>query len=133
MLPDLDAADEDASAGLSSRRRLADFQRFHKVLDREKGFIADLFFNYICLTEEIGEIGRVIKQTWRRQEDLLPQTGNRQEAMDRALDQAKVELQEELADALAFLLKIANDSGIDLEAAYLSKMDRNLSRSWPNK
>ena len=130
MLPAMDEA-ADETPGLSNRRRLADFQRFHRALDREKGFIADLFFNYICLTEEIGEIGRVIKQTWRRQEDLLPQTGNRQEAMDRALELAKAELQEELADALAFLLKIANDSGIDLEAAYLNKMDRNLSRTWP--
>ncbi len=51
--------------------------------------------------------------------------------MDRALEAAKADLQEELADALAFLLKIANDAGIDLEAAYLSKMDRNLARTWP--
>jgi deoxyadenosine/deoxycytidine kinase/NTP pyrophosphatase (non-canonical NTP hydrolase) len=122
----------EAQTTTLSRRRLADFQRFHRALDREKGFIADLFFNYICLTEEIGEIGRLIKQTWRRQESLLPETGNRQEAMDRALEDAKADLQEELADALAFLLKIANDAGIDLEAAYLNKMDRNLSRTWPS-
>jgi len=109
-----------------SRRRLADFQRFHRTLDREKGFIDDLFFNYICLTDEVGDIGRVIKQTWRRQEDLLPEAGNRHEAMDRAVESGKADLQEELADALAFLLKIANDAGIDLEAAYVTKMDRTL-------
>jgi deoxyguanosine kinase len=130
-LLEMDETVDDTPAALSNRRRLADFQRFHRALDREKGFIADLFFDYICLTEEIGEIGRVIKKTWRLQDALLPQTGNRQEAMDRALEAAKAELQEELADALAFLLKIANDSGIDLEAAYLTKMDRNLTRSWP--
>ncbi len=125
-------ASPEAQATTLSRRRLADFQRFHRVLDRDKGFIADLFFNYICLTEEVGEIGRLIKQTWRRQDELLPAAGNRQEAIDRALESAKGDLQEELADALAFLLKIANDAGIDLEAAYLSKMDRNISRTWPN-
>jgi NTP pyrophosphatase (non-canonical NTP hydrolase) len=129
-LLDLDGTPEVQTTTLS-RRRLADFQRFHRALDREKGFIADLFFNYICLTEEIGEIGRLIKQTWRRQDILLPETGNRQEAMERALEGGKSDLQEELADALAFLLKIANDAGIDLEAAYLNKMDRNLSRTWP--
>lgn len=129
-LLDFEAAPEVQTTTLS-RRRLADFQRFHRALDRDKGFIADLFFNYICLTEEVGEIGRLIKQTWRRQDSLLPETGNRQEAMDRALETAKADLQEELADALAFLLKIANDAGIDLEAAYLSKMDHNLSRTWP--
>lgn len=132
QLPLLDLeAGPDAQTTTLSRRRLADFQRFHRALDRDKGFIADLFFNYICLTEEVGEIGRLIKQTWRKQDTLLPQTGNRQEAMDMALEDAKADLQEELADALAFLLKIANDSGIDLEAAYLNKMDRNLSRTWP--
>ena len=103
-------------------RRLGDFQRFHRTLDREKGFVADLFFNYICLTEEIGELGRVLKQTWRQQDRLLPQVGNRQEAHDRALDAARNDLQAELADALAYLLKIANDAGIDLELAYLRKM-----------
>ena len=132
QLPLLDLeATPDIQTTTLSRRRLTDFQRFHRALDREKGFIADLFFNYICLTEEIGEIGRLIKQTWRRQDTLLPETGNRQEAMDRALEGAKADLQEELADALAFLLKIANDTGIDLETAYLNKMDRNMSRTWP--
>lgn len=130
QLPLLEPDDVGEAPAILSRRRLADFQRFHRALDREKGFLADLFFNYICLTEEVGEIGRLIKQTWRHQEDLLPDAGNRQEAMDRAVESSKTDLQEELADALAFLLKIANDAGIDLEAAYVSKMDRNLSRSW---
>ena len=111
-------------------RRLGDFQRFHRALDREKGFIADLFFNYICLTEEVGELGRVLKQTWRQQDQLLPQVGNRREAHDRALDATKTDLQAELADALAYLLKIANDAGIDLELAYLRKMGENWQRSW---
>ncbi len=50
--------------------------------------------------------------------------------MDRAVEGGKADLQEELADALAFLLKLANDAGIDLEAAYVTKMGRNLDRSW---
>ena len=31
---------------------------------------------------------------------------------------------------LAFLLKIANSAGIDLEAAYVEKMGKNWQRSW---
>jgi deoxyguanosine kinase len=111
-------------------RRLPDFQRFHKVLDREKGFIDDLFFNYICLTEEIGEIGKVLREAWVEQTRLLQQTGNRQEALDRALEEVSAGLEEELADGLAYLLKIANDAGIDLENAYLKKMGRNWTRTW---
>ena len=98
----------------------------------EKGFIADLFFNYICLTEEVGELGRILKQTWRQQDQLLSQVGNRREAHDLALDATKAHLQAELADALAYLLKIANDAGIDLELAYLKKMGENLQRAWPS-
>jgi deoxyadenosine/deoxycytidine kinase/NTP pyrophosphatase (non-canonical NTP hydrolase) len=115
---------------LDRGRRLADYQRFHHALDREKGFIADPFLNFICLTEEVGEIGRVLKYAWRRQDQLLPEVGNRQEARQRAIQTNINELQEELADALAFLLKIANDAGIDLETAYLKKMGHNWQRTW---
>lgn len=129
-LPDLGEVEVEALPAASGSRRLGDFQRFHRALDREKGFIADLFFNYICLTEEVGELGRVLKQTWRQQDRLMSQVGNRQEAHDRALESAKNDLQAELADALAYLLKIANDAGIDLEMAYLRKMGENWQRSW---
>ena len=132
-LPTLDERGMEPLADTNGGRRLGDFQRFHRALDREKGFIADLFFNYICLTEEVGEIGRVLKQTWRQQDRLLPQVGNRREALDRALDAGKTDLQAELADALAYLLKIANDAGIDLELAYLRKMGENWQRSWQSE
>lgn len=39
-------------------------------------------------------------------------------------------LAEELADCLAYLVKLANYAGVDLEAAYLAKMRRNLGREW---
>lgn len=131
--PLLTVEDLDSSTslpGINGGRRLGDFQRFHRVLDREKGFTADLFLNYICLTEEIGELGRVLKGVWHEQDRLLPQVGNRREAQDRALDTFREALQDELADALAYLLKMANDIGVDLEAAYLRKMRINWTRSW---
>jgi len=117
---------------LDRGRRLADYQRFHQVLDQEKGFTIDPFFNFIGLTEEIGEIGKVLKQAWVRQDRLLPAVGNRQEARSQAIQALTGELQEELADALAYLLKIANDTGIDLESAYLNKMGYNWRRTWPH-
>jgi deoxyguanosine kinase len=132
-LPTLDEREMEPLTDTNAGRRLGDFQRFHRALDREKGFIADLFFNYICLTEEVGEIGQVLKQTWRRQDQLLPQVGNRREAHDRALDATRTDLQAELADALAYLLKVANDAGIDLELAYLRKMGENWQRSWQSE
>lgn len=127
QLPLLEPFAADEAPAALSRRRLTDFQRFHRTLDREKGFIDDLFFNYICLTEETGNIGRLIKQTWRLQEDLLSEAGNRREAMERAVEIGKGDLQDRLADALSLLLKIANDAGVDLEAAYVTKLDRSVN------
>ena len=124
-LPTLDDLAAESLPATDGRRRLGDFQRFHRALDQEKGFIADLFLDYICLTEEVGEIGRELKHAWARRERMRTQVGNREEANDRALETVKDNLQEELADALAFLLKMANDMGIDLETAYLKKMGKN--------
>lgn len=129
-LPDLDESAAAALPAVSSARRLGEFQQFHRILDREKGFLADLYLNYICLTEEVGEIGRVLKHAWRRQEHAYSQVGNLQEARDLAIGAARNDLQEELADALAFLLKMANDAQIDLENAYMKKMAKNMTRTW---
>ncbi len=112
------------------RRRLGDFQRFHRALDREKGFGEDLSFNFVGLTEEIGEVGREIKGILRQADSMHSFIGNREEALERALSAKRTVLAEEMSDVLAYLLKLANYAGIDLEAAYIDKMGRNWRRSW---
>ena len=116
--PTLSEADHAVFA--QGRRRLADFQRWHRALDEEKGLLQDLFFNFICLTEEIGELARVLHRAWRA------------EALGEEQDDQIVQsaLREELADCLAYLLKLANCVGFDLEAAYLEKMQVNRDREW---
>ncbi|MCX6031690.1 MAG: deoxynucleoside kinase [Chloroflexi bacterium] len=129
--------DLDAAAGgptlLTGSHRLPDFQQFHRALDSKKGFLNDPYLNFILLTEEIGEIGRALGKTWIRQDQLLGQVGNRREAQDRAVNELSNTLGEELADALAYLLKIANDAGIDLESAYLKKMGENWDGKWDGR
>jgi deoxyguanosine kinase len=117
LLPVATLSEADRAVFAEGHRRLGDFQRWHQALDEEKGFLKDVFFNFICLTEEIGELGAALAQSWRARE--------RGEAYD---DQAA--LREELADCLAYLLKLANDAGFDLEEAYLEKMQRNREREW---
>ena len=112
------------------RRRLGDFQRFHRALDHEKGFGADLGMNFAGLTEEVGEVGREIKLTLIQADRLLARTGNRSEAVRQALSVRHDELADEMADVLAYLLKLANYTGIDLEAAYVRKMGRNWQRDF---
>ncbi len=112
------------------RRRLGDFQRFHRALDREKGFGADLSLNFVGLTEEVGEVGREIKQVLRQAEVLGSAGGSQADALERALTAKRKVLAEEMSDVLAYLLKLANYAGIDLEAAYIDKMGYNWRRSW---
>ncbi|MBI5931157.1 MAG: deoxynucleoside kinase [Chloroflexi bacterium] len=98
-------------------RRLGDFQRFHRALDKAKNFNPDLFLNFVLLQEEIGEMARAVVKHWK--------TGQ-QEHEPLPSDQ----LRSEMADVLAYLLKIANYTGVDLEAAYLEKMAINQQRIW---
>jgi len=97
--------------------RLVDFQRFHRALDRDKGFSTDPGLNFMLLQEEVGELARAFRQHW-----LAAQTGQE--------DAALASVREELADVLAYVLKLANDAGVDLETAYLEKMRRNEARTW---
>ncbi len=99
------------------RRRLGDFQRWHQAMDEEKGFLKDIFFNYFCFTEEVGELGAVLARTWRA--TALGEEPDTQAAF-----------REELADCLAYLLRLANYAGCDLEEAYLGKMLINREREW---
>ena len=64
---------------------------------------------------------------WSKQDQILAQVGNREEAKDKALEVITPDLQRQLADVFATLLRIANSAGIDLESAYISKTRRSTS------
>lgn len=120
---------EDLEAGAKS---LHEFQQFHVSLDAEKGFDPDPFLNYIALSEEIGELARILKRLWLRQSDLQKQGLPPQEAHRKAMLEHREHIQEELADSLAYLLKLSNYAGVNLEEAYLEKMNVNTRRRWEN-
>ncbi len=126
--PALDEADR--AVFMEDGRRLGDLQRWHLALDREKGFLTDLYFNFLCLTEEVGELGAELKQVWAAQERHYNRVGNRREAQDQAMQEQLPHLREELADCLAYILKLANYTGVDLEEAYLEKMKTNVGSNW---
>ena len=109
-------------ASLLSKERLGigDLQAFHVALDEEKGFDLDIIRNIAYLVGELGEVVHAARHFQR-------QYGQPTER------EAREHLGEELADCLAYLLKLANYADIDLQAAYVDKMRRNLSRTWPTK
>lgn len=113
--------------------RLPDFQSFHRQLDNNKGFDPDIFFNYILLTEEVGEVASELIKIWGEAKQLASSGLTSPEAHQRALDNHRAKLRSELADLLAYTLKLANYAGIDLEKAYLEKMQKNVERSWPKE
>jgi len=99
---------------------LKDLQVFHRELDAEKHFDQDIFRNVAYLSGEIGEFVSAIRK-------LRKANGNEEET------EARNHVGEELADCLAYVVKLANYAEIDLNDAYVNKMQRNLNREWhPN-
>ncbi len=111
-------------AAYEPRRRLADFQRWQRVHDQDDTALTDLYFNFINLTQEMGELGAEIAAIWRQQKVLYEKVGNQPQALDQALTEHLPPLQAALADCLTYLLKLANHAGVDLESAYLDKIDQ---------
>jgi len=102
------------------RLSIQDLQAFHQALDNEKQFDQDIFRNVAYLTGEIGELVSAIRK--------VRMAGN---GMD--VSEAKNHVGEELADCLAYVIKLANYAEIDLHDAYINKMKRNLTREWHPK
>ncbi len=111
--------------------RLAAFQQFHRELDSLKGFEGDLFFNYLLLMEEMGELSTDLVRVWTESKRRLVDGRGPAETLEEAIEMNRPDLRNDLADLLAFILKLANYTGIDLEQAYLEKMRLNLGRTWP--
>jgi deoxyguanosine kinase len=127
-LPHLEALSGDEV--LKRGTALPDLQRLHIELDAAKHFNTDLYFNYLCLSEEMGELGSEFAKTWLVETSLIAKGEEPGTARQQALNQNREALRSELADCMAYLLKLANYAEVDLESAYLSKMAQNRTRSW---
>lgn len=125
-----DEADLQREELLERGRPLSDYQRFHTELDRIKGFNTNMYFNYLRLSEEMGELGSVLAELWREETALAEVGQPDSQARKNALRKCRQDLESEMADCMAYLLKMANYAGIDLETAYLQKMNQNQGRSW---
>lgn len=121
----------DAQLKLLADGRLPAFQAFHRQLDTAKGFDPDLFFNYILLVEEMGEIASELVKVWGDAARFRADGRTADAAHYEAVEKHRPTLRGELADLLAYTIKLANYTGIDLEQAYLEKMKKNLARIWP--
>lgn len=70
--------------------------------------------NMAILTEEVGEVARVIARTYGEQ-------SNKDQ-------ESQIQLKEELADVLWVLICLANQTGIDLEDAFKTNLEKKTDR-----
>jgi NTP pyrophosphatase (non-canonical NTP hydrolase) len=71
---------------------------------------------FLLFTEEIGELAKAIRKT--------------QGLYQEKARQKPVELEEEFADVLSYLLDLANYFQVDLEKAFREKEQINSARIW---
>jgi NTP pyrophosphatase (non-canonical NTP hydrolase) len=71
--------------------------------------------NMVLLTEEVGELARVIARTYGEQSFK---------------DGEKANLAEEIADVLFVLICLANQTGVDLQAVFDENMTKKTSRDF---
>ena len=73
--------------------------------------------NMAILTEEVGEVARIISRTYGEQSPGQTSTG-------------KEALADELADVLFVVICLANQTGTDLEEAFLKNLAKKTSRDF---
>ena len=129
-LPEFEVPAPEPSPQLPTRH-LQEYQDLHVELDRVKGFNTNVYFNYLCLCEEMGELGSELAQIWRYQDVQVAKGQSAEQALQTVLCDRRGSVGAELADCLAYLLKLANYTGIDLDTAYRKKIKPNLGRVWP--
>ncbi len=74
----------------------------------------DILTNTLLLTEEVGEVARIVARTHGEQSFKESDKGKN--------------LEDELADVLFVLICIANQSGIDLDKAFLKNISKKTNR-----
>jgi NTP pyrophosphatase (non-canonical NTP hydrolase) len=104
-------------ATLPTNPTLPDLQAYLKIVCQERGWTKDNWSEkFVLFTEEIGELAKAArKRMGLYQEHAKTNT---------------LELEEEFADVLSYLLDLANCFNVDLEQAFRAKERVNASRVW---
>jgi len=104
-------------AYLPEHPTLNDLQKYVDEVCKERGWVNDTYSEkFLLFTEEVGELAKAIrKSVGLYSEQAKP---------------SKVELEEEFADVLSYLLDLANCFQIDLERALREKEMVNEGRRW---
>ncbi|MBV9227995.1 MAG: RS21-C6 protein [Chloroflexi bacterium] len=104
-------------ADLPEHPTLPELQRYLDEVCKERGWTKDGYAEkFLLFTEEVGELAKAIRKTqglYQEKARLKP-----------------VELEEEFADVLSYVLDLANYFQVDLEKAFREKERINSARTW---
>lgn len=104
-------------ANLSLHPTLPELQRYMDEICQERGWTKDNYAEkFLLFTEEVGELAKAIRKT--------------QGLYQEKARQKHLELEEEFADVLSYLLDLANYFQVDLETAFREKEQVNATRTW---
>jgi NTP pyrophosphatase (non-canonical NTP hydrolase) len=95
-----------------------DFDRAHGIakpffVPISSNNLCELEHLVVCMVGEVGEFANELKKIVRG---------------DSSYEERKAALAEELTDTFIYLIKIAAQTGIDLESEYLKKLEKNRQR-----
>ncbi|NLG50424.1 MAG: deoxynucleoside kinase [Chloroflexi bacterium] len=122
-LPDFHDAGEARRAALAAeRRRLTDLQYWHRHDDLDGARCGAPYYGLLSLQQQVGALSGTLAQVWKMEGQLLEKYGNQPEALADAMRRSQGALQEQLADCLRGVLRLANQLDIDLEQAYLQHL-----------
>ena len=104
-------------AYLPEHPTLIDLQKYMDEVCKERGWVKDTYAEkFLLFTEEVGELAKAMRKT----------AG----LYDEKAKPKNIELEEEFADVLSYLLDLANYFQIDLERAFREKERVNEGRTW---
>src|SRR5215831_18184324 len=104
-------------AYLAEHPTLKDLQIYLDEVCKERGWVKDNYAEkFLLFTEEVGELAKAIRKT--------------QGLYQEKAKQKHLELEEEFADVLSYLLDLANFFQVDLETAFREKEGVNATRTW---
>lgn len=96
---------------------LKDLQKYVDEVCKERGWVKDTYAEkFLLFTEEVGELAKAIRKA--------------QGLYEEKARQERVEIEEEFADVLSYLLDLANYFQVDLEKAFREKEQINEARKW---
>src|SRR6266480_810640 len=104
-------------AYLPEHPTLIELQKYMDEVCKERGWVKDTYAEkFLLFIEEVGELAKAIRKT----------AG----LYDEKATPKNMELEEEFADVLSYLLDLANYFQIDLEKAFREKERVNEGRTW---